>query len=96
MSVKTEVLTSVVFTAGDHHDIQPAAMTMGAAQSDAHSQPRLLDLVNNQQQEQPWKKEVLDLLKELVLIQKEIAKSQVQVVELLGTLGTQVRRVKLS
>ena len=56
-------------------------MTMGAAQS---------QLVQDQQQEAPWRQEVLDLLKELVLVQKEVAKSQGQVVQQLGMLGTQV------
>ncbi len=101
LSVKTEVLTSVVFTAGDHHNIPPAAMTMGATPSDVNPtgpngdgpHPKLSELVQNQQQEAPWRTEVLDLLKQLVLVQKEIAKSQVQVVQLLGMLGTQVGQV---
>lgn len=77
-------------------------MTMGAAQSPAQSDvdpsapnvdtpPRLLELV--QHQEAQWQKEVLDLLTQLVQVQKEIAKGQVQVVQLLGMLGTQVGRV---
>ncbi|KAM9348701.1 uncharacterized protein ABDE67_010757 [Symphorus nematophorus] len=68
--------------AGDHHDDPPAAMTMGAAQSQ-------LVQDQDQQQDSPWKQEVLDLLKELVLVQKEIAKGQGQVVQLLGMLETQ-------
>lgn len=96
-------MTSGVFTAGDHHDNPPAAMTMGAAQSPAQSDidrtdpnvdatpPRLSELV--QDQEALWRKEVLDLLTQLVLVQKEIAKGQVQVVQQLGMLGTQVGRV---
>lgn len=81
-------------------------MTMGAAQSPTHSdvdpadpnmdssQPRLSELVQDQQQEALWRKEVLDLLKQVVLVQKEVAKGQVQVVQLLGTLGTQVGQVR--
>ncbi len=80
-------------------------MTMGAAQSPTQSEvnptdpnvnagsPRLSELIQDQQQEMPWRKEVLDLLKQLVLIQKEVAKSQAQVVQLLGMLGTQVGRI---
>lgn len=80
-------------------------MTMGAAQSPVLSDvdptgpnvnarpPRLSELIQDQQQEAPWRKEVLDLLKQLVLVQKEVAKGQVQVVQLLGTLGTQVGRI---
>lgn len=77
-------------------------MTMGAAQSSVQSDidpagpnvdapyPRQSELVQDQQQEAPWKKEVLDLLKQLVLVQKEVASGQAQVVQLLGMLGTQV------
>lgn len=80
-------------------------MTMGAAQSPTHSdvnpagpntdssQPRLSELVQDQQQEALWRKEVLDLLKQVVLVQKEVATGQVQVVQLLGTLVTQVGQV---
>lgn len=57
------------------------------------SQPRLAELVQDQQQEAQWRQEVLDLLKQVVLIQKEVAKGQVQVVQLLGMLGTQVSQV---
>lgn len=94
-------MTSVVFTAGDHHDNPPAAMTMGAARSDPAgpntdgSEPMLSELVQNQQQEELWRKEVLDLLKQVVLVQKEVAKGQDQVVQLLGMLGTQVGQVQI-
>lgn len=68
-------------------------MTMGAAQSptqpDGDPAPRLAELIEDQQEAQ-WRTEVLDLLKQLVLIQKEVARGQVQVAQLLGTLGTQV------
>lgn len=68
-------------------------MTMGAAQSpvdaDDAPPPRLSELVQDQQPGALWRKEVLDLLTQLVLVQKEAARGQVQVVQLLGTLGTQ-------
>jgi len=48
------------------------------------------ELVQAQQPDQLWRKEVLDLLTQLVLVQKEVASGQAQVVQLLGMLGTQV------
>ncbi|KAI3374081.1 hypothetical protein L3Q82_022647, partial [Scortum barcoo] len=62
-----------------NHDNPPAAMTMGTVQ----------ELVQDQQREALWRTEVLDLLKQLVQVQNEIAKGQVQVVQLLSVLGTQ-------
>lgn len=103
--VKTEVLTSVVFTAGDLDDRPPAAMTLGAAQS-PHSDvnpdgpntggPQLSQLVQDQQQDALWRQEVLDLLKQLVQAQKDVAEGQAKVVQLLGTLETQVSHTELS
>lgn len=95
---KTEVLTSGVFTPGDLHDIPPAGIMMGAAQSPGQSDTdpagpgstsRLLELIQTQQHEDTWRKEVLNLLTQLVQIQTEAAKQQAQVVDQLGTLGTQ-------
>ncbi|KAK2827898.1 hypothetical protein Q5P01_018932 [Channa striata] len=81
---------------GNHHDNAPADMTMGAAQSPDHSDadpigstPRLLDLVQGQKQDALWKTKVLDLLTQLLQVQKEVAKNQAQVVQLLGMLETQ-------
>ena len=65
-------------------------MTMGAAQSDMDAAPKLSQLVQDQQPEEVWRKEVLDRLTELVLVQKEAARVQEQVVQLLSTLGSQV------
>lgn len=77
-------------------------MTFGVAQSPARSddgpagpnadssQPRLAELVRDQQQEAQWRQELLDLLKQVVLVQKEVARGQAQVVQLLDMLGTQV------
>ncbi|GLD65573.1 extensin-like protein [Lates japonicus] len=73
-------------------------MTMGAAQSPAQSDddptdpsfmPKLSELVQDQQPEELWRQKVLDQLTQLVLIQKEVAKHQAQMVQLLSTLGTQ-------
>lgn len=92
--VKTEVLTSVVFITGDHHDNPPNAMTMGLPQSPAQSSDDPTDQspVHRHKAIQPeelWRAEVLDLLTQLVLVQKEAAQHQAQVVQLLGMLGTQ-------
>lgn len=74
-------------------------MTMGAAQSpdqsgvnpgSSSSTPRLLDLVQDQKQEALWREKILDLLTQLVLVQKEVSQSQTQVVQLLSMLQTQV------
>lgn len=89
----------VVFTAGDHRDNPPAHMTMGAAQvPDAispNTDPALLDLVQDQKQDALWREKVLDLLTQLVHVQKEVAKSQDQVVQLLSVLETQVSPVQV-
>lgn len=75
-------------------------MTMGVAHSDSagpfthSSDPGPTELVQDQQQQALWRKEVLDLLKQLVVVQKEVAQGQVQVVQLLGMLGTQVSQVQ--
>lgn len=89
-------------TTGDRHNNSPAAMTMGVAHSGidsagpftSSSDPGPSDLVQDQQQQALWRKEVLDLLKQLVVVQKEVAQGQVQVVQLLGMLGTQVSPVQ--
>lgn len=104
--VKTEVLTSVVFTAGDLDDRPPAAMTLGVAQSSSHSDVnpagpntgglQLSQLVQDQQQDALWRQEVLDLLKQLVQAQKDVAVGQAKVVQVLGTLETQVSHTELS
>ncbi|KAK2882352.1 hypothetical protein Q8A73_022862 [Channa argus] len=71
-------------------------MTMGAAQSPYQSDtdtisstPRLLDLVQGQKQDVLWRTKVLDLLTQLLQVQKEVAKNQAQVVQVLGMLETQ-------
>lgn len=69
-----------------------AAQTPGRSEDDPsspNSTPRLSELVLDQQQEELWKKKVLDLLTQLVLVQKEVAGNQAQVVQLLSTLRTQ-------
>ncbi|TNN56833.1 hypothetical protein EYF80_032929 [Liparis tanakae] len=75
---------------GDLPDPPPAALVMGVAQSPIQwdDVPKR-ELVQDQQPDQLWRKEVLDLLTQLVLVQKEVASGQVQVVQLLGMLGTQ-------
>lgn len=96
--MRSEGLTSVIFTAGDHHDNSPAGMTMGAAQSPNEANPsftpRLLDLVQDQKQETLWREKILDLLTQLVVVQKDVSKNQAQVVQLLGLLQTQVGTIK--
>lgn len=89
-------MTSVFFAAGVPLSNQPAAVATGVITS-----PVLLDndpappnkggskpavLIQDQQQEA----EVLDLLKQLVLVQKEVAGGQVQVVQKLSALEKQV------
>ena len=72
-------------------------MTLGAAQSarsdtdptgpNAQSRPR--EPVRYQP-EAEWNAEVLDLLKQMLVVQKEVAEGQLQVIQQLGTLATQV------
>ncbi|KAG7224732.1 hypothetical protein INR49_004623 [Caranx melampygus] len=82
-------------TEGDCHDNPPADMMIGAAQSPAQTNdeptdvshdPKLLELVQDPHSD--GLKKVLDLLTELVLTQKDIAKHQAQVVQQLGVLET--------
>ena len=84
-------MTSAVFTAGDHHDNPAIAMTMGKAPGAAS----VSDQQPGQEVRQEVRQEVVDLLTQLLDVQKEIAKNQNQVVQLLGMLGTQVgHRIK--
>ncbi|KAM9846995.1 uncharacterized protein ACBR49_010241 [Aulostomus maculatus] len=90
---------------GDPTDNPPAVMTMGATkypvQTDNNpvggdsveapppcqcSSPQL---IRDQQQEVLWRREVLDLLTQLVQVQRETAAGQAELVKLLGMLGTQ-------
>ncbi|CAK6981353.1 unnamed protein product [Scomber scombrus] len=49
-----------------------------------------LDLTGPQvQQEDPWRKQVLDLLTQMVQVQKETAVGQAEIIRLLGTLESQ-------
>ncbi|CAB1421740.1 unnamed protein product [Pleuronectes platessa] len=80
--------------AGDHHDNGPKPMMMGAAQSpdQSHDNPTAPSSASRQEDPQAdamWRSKVLDLLTELVLVQREAAKHQGEVVQLLGMLGTQ-------
>lgn len=90
--MNAEVLTSVIFTTGDSHDNPPADMTTVIP-----TEPNM-DVANpmklEMEDETLWKKEVLELLRELILVQREIAKGQVQMVQQLAVLETQVSRVK--
>lgn len=73
-------------------------MMMDAAQSPDQSNASPAPRVSEPLQEQSdtlWRKEVLDLLTQLVLVQKEMAQHQVQVVQLLNMLGTQVCLLQL-
>lgn len=74
-------------------------MTMGNAQSPGQadidpngpsSTSKLSEMVLNQQQEDVWRTKVLNLLTELVLYQKEVAKHQEQGLQQLGILSAQV------
>lgn len=71
-------------------------MTMGAVQSPDRVGPssssRLSELVQSEP-EDIWRTKVLDLLTQLVLIQKDMVGHQVQMVQQLGILGTQVGTV---
>lgn len=95
-SEEAEVLTSVFLTAGAPLNNQPAAMTTGVSTSpvlsvnDPASQnkdsSKAVMLIKDQQQEA----DVLDLLKQVVLVQKELARGQVQVVQKLSVFENQV------
>lgn len=69
----------------------PAAMTMGNTRSPGQSgsAPPLSDLVLNQQPEDAWRMAVQQLLTQLIGIQADILKHQMQMVQQLGMLGTQ-------
>ncbi|KAM9331822.1 uncharacterized protein KZ484_017087 [Pholidichthys leucotaenia] len=75
-------------------DLSLADMMMGAPHTPHQSEggqvsaPKLLELAN-QREDDPWKTKVLNLLSELVLIQKQVVQHQSQVVQQLGMLGTQ-------
>lgn len=95
-SEEAEVLTSVFFTAGAPLNDQPAAMTTGVITSPVLSvnepaspnkdSSKPVMLIQDQQQEA----DVLDLLKQVVLVQKEFAHGQVQVIQKLSTFEKQV------
>ncbi|KAL3043084.1 hypothetical protein OYC64_020905 [Pagothenia borchgrevinki] len=79
------LLLSLCFASGDHHDNPAIAMTMGKAPGAAS----VSDRQPGQEVKQEVRQEVVDLLTQLLDVQKEIAKNQNQVVQLLGMLGTQ-------
>ncbi|KAG8008353.1 Macrophage colony-stimulating factor 1 receptor 2, partial [Nibea albiflora] len=88
--VNAEVLTSVIFTAGDSHDNPPVDVTM-VNPTDPTSVDDPHHVILEQQDETLWKKEVLELLRQLILVQKDIAKGQVQMVQQLAIMESQIR-----
>lgn len=89
-------MTSAFFTAGVPLNDQPAAMTTGVITSPvlSVSDPtspnkdsfKPVVLIQDQQQEAG----ILDLLKQVVLVQKELAQGQVQVIQKLSAFEKQV------
>uniref|UniRef100_A0A1A8K9A6 receptor protein-tyrosine kinase n=1 Tax=Nothobranchius kuhntae TaxID=321403 RepID=A0A1A8K9A6_NOTKU len=86
------------FAAGDLHEQQPFAMVMGAPQSPdqigvspaaPNSAPQQAQLLHDMKEEVEWRATILNLLTQLVRIQEESAKHQVQVVQQLRLLETQ-------
>lgn len=94
-SEEAEVLTSVFFTAGAPLNNQPAAITgvitspvlsVNEPASPNKDSSKPVILIPNQQQEA----DILDLVKQVVLVQKELAHGQVQVIQKLSAFEKQV------
>ncbi|TMS14343.1 hypothetical protein E3U43_022823 [Larimichthys crocea] len=86
-SLLLSIVLSCCSAESDSHDNPPADMTTVIP-----TEPNM-DVANpmklEMEDETLWKKEVLELLRELILVQREIAKGQVQMVQQLAVLETQ-------
>ncbi|KAF7642879.1 hypothetical protein LDENG_00249300 [Lucifuga dentata] len=85
-------------TGHPHSSVQSGSSSAGPNEADLTveapppcicSVPEMSVLVQDQQEGALWRREVLDLLSQLVQVQREAAGGQVEVVKLLGMLGNQ-------